>query len=220
MTVHNSPEDIWYPTLPSLATRTPSLRSQFAATSSFVIDRRLVRSESNIELYVGMALSTRPDVETIVEQPPRVPYIDRGVQYHHTFDFRLDRIPPRRTAVAVKWSDRIESSGIRRIVRLIAEQCGTDFADDICIITEKDLSRNDRHNVELIHESMMVPNAMDDAIVREAAAEFQGAVTIADLVGLTGLRGAGFRAVARLIGGRILRLVDDRIDSDARVRRA
>jgi hypothetical protein len=210
----------WQPVLPSRMTRTPASRSRFSATGSWVYDDRTIFTESDTERIVGYALAMREDVLDLREQPPFVTYMRDGVQYRHWFDYLMLRVPAIRTAVAVKWSTRRKKSGIDATVKLIAEQNPPTFADEIVVLTEKDFTRDERYNAELVHESRSVPNRGHDAHMRETAGHIDGIVTIDDLVAKSELGGDGFRAVARLVGHRFLRLArGTRIDYGAHVQR-
>ncbi len=162
-----------------------------------------------------------PDVLHVVEQPPRICYRDGAAWRHHTFDFYTVRRPDRRTLVAIKHSRRVERSGIRRVIKLISEQAGRGAADEIALMTERDFSPAERFNAELVHETRRSVAPEHDLHVRAVTADINGIVTVRDVVAISGLGGAGFRAVVRLLADRFFQLAnpESRIDSDTRIRR-
>jgi hypothetical protein len=214
-------DDIWKPVRASLGSREPALRSRYSSVGFFVEDDRIVNFESRVEKFAGEAVALDRDVVSFVEQPPRIRYRDGAAWRHHTFDFYTVRRSGRRTFVAIKHSRRVEPSGIRRIIRLISEQAGRGVADEIALMTELDFSPAERFNGELVHEMRRFPVPEHDLHVRQVAADILGVVTVRDIVAISGLGGAGFRSVVRLIADRYFELAepDSRIDYDARVRR-
>lgn len=213
--------EIWKPTRPSDGLLDPPLRSRSASTGFMVEDGRLIGFASRPEKYAGEAFSLDSDITHFVEQYPRVPYRDGKTIRHHTFDFYTVRKPGIRTCVAIKHSSRVEKSGIREVLKLIAAQAGRKVADEIVLMTEADFSRSARFNAELVHEVRRHPVPEHDDHVRQITAEIVGVVTIADVVKLSGLAAEGFRATVRLIADRYFRLadVDDRMDYHSRIRR-
>jgi hypothetical protein len=213
--------DIWKPTRPSEGLLDPPLRSRSASTGFMIEDGRLIGFASRPEKYAGESFALDSDITHFVEQYPRVPYHDGKTIRHHTFDFYTVRTPGIRSCVAVKHSKRVEKSGIREVLKLIAAQAGRKVADEVVLMTEADFSRNQRFNSEMVHEIRRHPVPEHDNHIRQITAEIIGVVTIADVVKLSGLAAEGFRATVRLIADRFFRLadVDDRIDYHSRIRR-
>ena len=213
--------ETWKPTRPSEGLLDAPLRSRSATTGFMVEDGRLIGFASRPEKYAGESFALDFDVTHFVEQYPRVPYHDGKTIRHHTFDYYTVREPGIRACVAIKHSSRVEKSGIRTVLKLIAEQAGRKMADEVVLMTEADFTRNERFNAELVHELRRHPVPEYDSHVRQIAAEIIGVVTIADVVKLSGLASEGFRATVRLIADRFFRLadVDNRIDYHSRIRR-
>jgi hypothetical protein len=213
--------EIWKPTRPSEGLLDAPLRSRSASTGFMVEDGRLIGFASRPEKYAGESFSLDADITHFVEQYPRVPYHDGKKVRHHTFDYYTVRDPGVRCCVAIKHSSRVEKSGIRTILKLIAEQAGRKVADEIVLMTEADFSRNERFNAELVHELRRHPVPEHDDYIRKITAEIIGVVTIADVVKMSGLAAEGFRATVRLVADRFFRLadVDDRMDYHTRIRR-
>lgn len=214
--------DIWRPTRPSLGSREPALRSRAASTGFVVEDECVINFESRLERYAGEVFALDPEIANFVEQPPRISYRDGASLFHHTFDFLTVRATGRRTLVAIKHSRRVVSSGIRRVIGMIAEQAGRSVADEIALMTELDFSPNERFNAELSHEIRRHPVPEHDDHLRQVTAGVQGVVTVRDVVSLSGLGAYGFRAVVRLLAARFFLPAekDCRIDYDARIRRS
>jgi len=213
--------EIWKPTRPSNGLLDAPLRSRSASTGFMIEDGRIVGFASRPEKFAGEAFALDFDVTHFVEQYPRVSYHDGKTIRHHTFDYYTVREPGIRACVAIKHSSRVEKSGIREVLKLIAEQAGRKIADEVVLMTEADFTRNERFNAELVHEIRRHPVPEHDNHVRRITAEIIGVVTIADVVKLSGLAAEGFRATVRLIADRYFRLadVDDRIDYHSRIRR-
>jgi hypothetical protein len=213
-------DDLWNPVRESLGSRDPALRSRYSSTGFMVDDDRIVHFESRLEKFAGEVFALDRDIVFFVEQPPRVGYLDEATWRHHTFDFYTVRRCGRRTFVAIKHSRRVERSGIRRVIRLIAEQSGRAVADEIVLLTELDFSAAERFNAELVHETRRHSIPEHDVHVRQVAADVHGIVTVRDIVAISGLGGDGFRAVVRLIADRYFELAapDTRIDYGASIR--
>ncbi|MCC8944191.1 hypothetical protein H8A97_03515 [Bradyrhizobium sp. Arg62] len=213
--------EIWKPTAPSLGSRQPALRSRYSSIGFMVEDGRVLNFESRPERFAGEAFAMDPTIEFVLEQPPRVAYRDGGRGLHHTFDFYTKKVCGTRTFTAIKHSRRVERSGIRRTIKLIAEQIGRGLADEIALLTELDFSATERFNAELAHEIKRDPVPAHDEHVRQIAAELQGVVTVSDVVAISGLAAEGFRSIVRLIASRFFQLAhpDTRIDYGAHIRR-
>jgi hypothetical protein len=214
-------DGIWKPVCGSLGSRSPALRSRASSTGFIIEDGRVINFESRPERFAGEAFAIDPEIVHFVEQPPRVAYRDCGKIVHHTFDFYTEKACGTRTFIAIKHSRRVDSSGIRRTIKLISEQIGRGAADEIALMTELDFSSNERFNAELAHEMKRFPIPTHDEHVRQITADIQGTVTVTDIVALSGLGAEGFRSIVRLIAGRFFQLADPtaRIDYSARIRR-
>lgn len=213
--------DVWRPTALSLGSRMTQLRSRYSSTGFVVESGRVINFESRPERFAGEAFAMDPSIDFILEQPPRVAYRDGGTVLHHTFDFYTKMACGKRTLTAIKHSRRVERSGIRRTIKLIAEQIGRRAADEIALMTELDFSPSERFNAELAHEIKRFPVPANDDHVRQVAAEIQGVVTVSDIVVLSELGAEGFRSIVRLIASQFFQLADPnaRIDYSARIRR-
>jgi hypothetical protein len=96
------------------------------------------------------------------------------------------------------------------------------FADEILLVTEQDITRDEKADVELFHAMLRMDSDYpdDDAQMRAIVSELRGSATIATLVETSGRHGWAFGAAVRLIAKReLLRVSPGRIDYDTWVRR-
>lgn len=192
--------DFSNPTLPSVATRFPALRSRASCRGFAVHDERVVVFESHLELCVLLLLASMPEVQQIIDQPPPVKYIDdNGEVKRHTFDFLVVIKNLIRILIAVRPVARLAKSGLPRTVELISDQLPPGIADRIIIITDADLTYADRYNALQAFECGRFPIVKHDNAILALTEDMLGSVKIADLVESAGLGGAGFRAVIRVI---------------------
>jgi hypothetical protein len=177
--------------------------------------------ESELEDRIGLSYKAHPNVVDVIDQPPPVHYYDDdGRVREHTFDWGIIETCGTRTLVAVKPSERVESSGIQRVIDLVAEQLSPDTADYVVLATEQKLTRTDNFNAELIYSARRETIPHDDAIVAGLIKKLRGHTTIAELVEASGIHGSGFRAIVRAIADRRLVLTTyQNIDHEAVVKR-
>lgn len=211
----------WTPTRASRASRNISMRSKGSSRGSYVAGGYLVLYESKLEYWIALAYRADPDVVDVEDQPPEVFYVDdEGVRRQHTFDYRVTFRAGGRMLVAVKPSTDVASSGIARIVELVAGQISPAVAEYVCYVTEKDLTSDEKFNAELLHGVGRKPNSKDDKVVARLVAKLRGVTTVGAIVEASGLRGHGFNAVVRAIGqGTLVLRKPCRIDYDAAVER-
>lgn len=175
--------------------------------------------ESHTEMVVALVMLARPNVVGLENQVPFGWTDGTGFRRTHYFDFRVNLRDGSRTALIVKANKRLASEDFREETRRIASQVTPDFADRVCVMTEKHIDPIEAHNAELLH-SVRRPDPEADSAARRALADVRGSVRVGDLVERTGFRGRGFRAVVRLIRGRELELSrQERIGHGALVRR-
>lgn len=211
------------PTQPSRASRFPNLRDRGSCRGTVVINNKVHVFESHLELVGYWMLSARPDVADIWDQPPAIGYTDDdGVARRHTFDALVMMTTGLRVLIEFKPAVKVASSGIERVIELVAAQHGTRVADRIVVITDKNFTRNDKFNARLQHDCGKHAVAAHDEAVVAAVAGLIGSVTIGDLADSLGFGGIGFRAVVRAISrGLLVRDVRSaRITRDALVSRA
>lgn len=210
----------WTPPQRSRASRRISMRSKGSSRGAFVANGFSIVYESKLEYWVGLACLARHDVADLLDQPPAVEYVDDdGVVRQHTFDYLVTFIDGTRVLVAVKPNSKVQSSGIDRIVELVAEQISPSVADHVVLITEAKLTADDRFNAELIHAVRRGTNSKDDVVIARLVGRLRNTTTVRSLVDASGLNGHGFGAVVRAIAsGRLCLTEPCRIDYDAIVR--
>jgi hypothetical protein len=200
------------------ATLLPPLRTTATVTGAFVSDGREYVYHSGLERTVNLLFATRHDTASMWEQPEAVRYRgDDGEFRRHIFDLLVVRTDGVKVAIDAKPAKFVERSGIRRLHELCAAQMPTAFADEILLITEKDITRDEKADVELFHSVLRMDDDYpdDDARMRTIVSELQGSVTIATLVEASELHGWGFGAAVRMIAKReLLRVSPGRIDYD------
>lgn len=213
---------LWAPPAPTRATLLPPLRSRGAAVGSLMHRHREHVFSSGLERTVGYVLATRYDTADLWDQPPAVDYVDdKGVFRRHTFDWRVIRTDRMKVAVAVKPAKHVERSGIQRVIELCAEQISREFADEILLLTETDITAAEKFNADLIHDMKRMSYPGDEAKVNGLITDLKAQTTVGCLVRASGLKAWGFGAVVRAIADRRLRMVaSGRIGYDTVVRRA
>jgi hypothetical protein len=199
--------ELWTPPAPCRGERKISLRSKGSTRGHIIVDNVRVDFESRLEKFTALVFRARPDTAGLVEQTPRVIYVDDdGVVREHVCDLRVTRTDGFRIAVLVKPDAKVASSGVERIRDLVAEQMPPDVADGVLLFSEKNMSRADRFNGEWIQAACSCPNPNDDAIIAGLLKRMNGETIIEDLVQQSGLQGFGFRAVTRAIADGRLRM--------------
>ncbi|NIX77354.1 hypothetical protein HB375_12125 [Microvirga sp. c23x22] len=163
--------------------------------------------ESGLEKKAAHFFLTHPQVADLREQPNAVEWRDaEGRARRHTFDFLVTLRDTRRIAVAVKPKVHAERKHLQRTLALIATQIPRHFADGVLLITDEDLPRDIVHNAALLHHARRAADPSHDLIIRKLIAS-PGRATIGELVASSGLGGAGFRAVVRLIAAGAIQIV-------------
>lgn len=192
------------PTRPSSASRFPELRSAASCRGFVVHQDQVLVFESRLEHFVIYMLAAMPDVVCIEDQPSPVTYVDsQGKVRRHTVDFRVTLRDGRRLVILVKTASKAAKAWA--VARALADQLPPGFADEIHVVTEADFSRIDRYNAQLMFESARFPIEAHDAEIDRITARTRGALKISDLVEVSGLGGAAFKAIVRLIAVGTLR---------------
>ena len=207
----NSPAPLWRPPGPSRSSRNIAIHERCKASCRPSIvggaEPREIRCESGLEKKAGYFLLTHPQVVDLQEQPRAIAYRDAaGIERKHTFDFLATLQDGRKLAIPVKPKSIAERKRLREICTLMAGQIAKTFADGILPITDADLPRDVVHNAMVLHHSRRGADPDHDAVIGRLVAE-AGDGTVGGLVAASGLGGAGFRAVMRLIARGLIRLV-------------
>lgn len=195
-------------------------REHFTGQFTFGSDEgRTMDVESHTELNVALVTIARPDVVALEHQVPFEWVKPNGKTGTHHFDFRALMLDGTRRAIMVKSEYRRQQSKVQNELAQVAAQVTPDFADDVVVMTERDINPVELFNAEMMHE-MRRPDLEADAAARRVIGELAATVQIQDLVEAIGLGARGFRAVVRLIRSHELELTTKvRIANGAYIRR-
>lgn len=195
-------------------------RKHFTGQFTFGSDEgRTMDNESNNELLVALVAIARPDVVDLENQVPFKWVKPDGEQATHHFDFRVLMADGKRRAIMVKSEQRRQQPEVQNELAQIAAQVTPDFADEVVVMTERDIDPVEYFNAEMMHE-MRRPDPEADAAARRVMGEIVASAQIQGLVEAIGLGARGFRAVVRLIRSHELELINKvRIAHEAYVRR-
>ncbi|CAN7420421.1 hypothetical protein LJR231_002710 [Phyllobacterium sp. LjRoot231] len=139
--------------------------------------------ESQIERGLGTILLAQHDVNRIEDQPTAVRYKDDdGVVREHTFDFRAWYLSGKIVAFAAKASGQVARSGIRRTLSLICEQSLKGFAHEVVLVTQNQITDGRVWNASQVVRSRKMRNDEHCEQLRGFAAQFRGAISMADLI--------------------------------------
>lgn len=179
----------------------------------------VMNTDSLTEKRVALVLLARPDVAKLENQVGFIWEASDGSPHTHFFDFRATMVDGSRVAIMVKYDAKLKQEEFRTEVAEIAAQVTPEFANRVTLMTEKHLDPIDVFNATLFN-SVRQPDDEADAIMRQTIRGLNGASKVGDLIAHTGLKGRGFRAIARLIGLRELALQERvRVDYDSLVMR-
>ncbi len=198
------PYETWHPTEPSSADRLPtSFRSRGSNQGILVTTGERPRQlfyESSGELGLLHYALARGDVVDVREQQAALYRDDAGVVRTHYFDAVLTMRDGMRKAVSYKPSRRAEAIGFAEYLTDLAARISPAVADEILLITERDLSKDALHNAALLHDCRRDSPGEADAAVLAVLAKVTGQISVADLRDATSYEGEAFRAIVRLIG--------------------
>jgi hypothetical protein len=181
---------------------------------------RVLQTDSHLELKVALVLAARRDVDTIEEQVA-FPWRDRaGKDHTHFFDFRVTLVTGRRVAITVKAAAVVAKGRFLPTFRPIAQAVTPAFADEVRLMTDRDLDPVDLANATLFH-AYRVPDPEADAAAAQATEGLVGAARLHDLTEATGLGSRGYRALVRRVHhGQLVQLTRERISAASLVRRS
>lgn len=209
--------DVWTPPQPSRGERTFKLTSKGSVRGFVVLDGVRVNFESRAEYKACLVIRSRPDTLRVVEQSPRVEYVDEnGVRRTHVFDLKVFRRDGSVVAVDVKPFAKVKSSGIRETHALIAGQISPKIANRLLVFTERMYTPSDFYNSELMLGVARQHCPEEDEAILKLVSRMKGPMKVADLVEKSHLQGYGFNAVVRAIAaGRLVMTERRRIDYGA-----
>lgn len=206
-------EPIYYvPAAPSEASRTITLKSS-ASNRGFLLNHtchRWIGYESALERDFLTVLLARPGVKNLQEQPGPVTYVDAdGELRKHTLDVLVELDSGKKIACDVKANSRRESSGIDDVQRQVRDQ-NPGYADKFIVRTDREISRVQVRNAELIQRARTLWNEEAIEELRRHLASMHGFFPFASLVALLDDEAVGFNAVVNLIGTQELKPVTRR----------
>mgnify|MGYP003648116056 CR=1 FL=1 len=172
-------------------------RKHFTGQFTFGPDEdRTMDIESHTELCTALVTIARPDVVGLENQVPFKWVKPNGETATHYFDFRVLMADGSRRAIMVKSEYRRRQPKVQQELAQIAAQVTPDFANEVIIMTERDLDPVELFNAEMLHE-MRRPDPEADAAARRIVNEMVASVQIQDLVDAINLGARGFRAIVR-----------------------
>lgn len=215
----------WIAPRPSVADRMPTRFRSKGSTQGILVttgeDPRQIFWESLGELAFLLIVLARLDIIDVREQQEAVYRDDAGVLRRHFFDFVVTTRDGIRKAIAYKPSERVRAINFDTFLADLATRISPYFADEVVLITERDLPPATVHNAKLMHACRRDPPGDADDAVLAVLATITGRISIADLRDAAGHGGEGFRATVRLIGsGRIVMEGAGRISDETLVRDA
>lgn len=184
-------------------------KSRGACRPSVVVHDHEVMCESGTERDVALSMAANRDVVDLREQPPAVTWFDaEGTPRRHTFDFLATLRSGKKIAIAVKPMGVVKRTRFLETLRLIARHVPRSFADGVKLVTDENLPLDHVHNAVLIKHSLRTSNAAHDELIKGLLAE-QGRASIAQIVQASGLEGAAFQAIVRLVASGVASVIDN-----------
>ena len=162
-------------------------------------DPQSLAFESYLEYQAALCLIYMPTVVEVEEQI--APFAFRkpdGSSGTHFFDFRMTQLGGRRTAVAVKPEYIAQSYEFGALMSAIATAAIPEVAEEVCIITERNIHPTKFHNAKLFHAARRTEVEMDERIC-DALKCVSEPIRISSFLEYVGCFGAGFFSVARSI---------------------
>lgn len=139
------------------------------------------------------------NVERVDVQFTPVPFFDEdGVERHTTFDIMAYMRSGKQYAIAIKPEMSRETSGVDAMVAAVKRD-NPDFADDVFVRTDADISETAIHNARLVLRSARICNAAHVDELAAIAAKTVGRLSIGALLELYRDDGVGFAAAILLV---------------------
>lgn len=206
------------PPLPSTAQRAVAVSSKAHFCGHVVIGdgsgrgaisgapSRVLQVESHLELCWCLCLSLRHDIADLREQVGFEWFDEDGVVHIHFFDLIVTRTDGRRIACAIRPTARIGGRFGRQMPRIASQVRAGGFADDVRLLTDRDLDPVELHNAWILH-GVRAGDPPADTVAAQVLADMSGPSSLADLTARTVLGATGFRALLRLVRSGHLRLL-------------
>lgn len=185
--MHQTPTGGLVPPKPPTAARQVAMGAQHHFSGTLIVgedEGTTVDVESHLEMQVALVMLARRDVVHLETQVP-CQYVDaRGRMQWHFCDFRVGLRDGTRVVLLVKPAEKAQRPAFRDIVARIAAQFTPDFADRVCVMTDRHLDPVDVHNAELLH-GCRAPDPEVDAAARRLVRNIADAVRRLILVNLS-----------------------------------
>ncbi|SHL17119.1 hypothetical protein SAMN05444414_106162 [Roseovarius marisflavi] len=120
--------------------------------------------ESNTELRVALVTLARPDVVGLEHQVPFEWVGPDGKTATHHFDFMALMADGSRRAIMVKSEYRRLQLKTQLELAQVASQVTPDFADEVVVMTERDIDPVEYFNAEIMHEMRRADFEADAAV--------------------------------------------------------
>lgn len=161
---------------------------------------RQIISASQGERECCLLLLAMPDLWNLFDQPRTVSYVDiDGKQRTHRFDYLAEFKDGGRVACAVKPQEKVEKLNFRATLGAIKRDLPVGFADKVMLVTERERHRVEVRNAELLNFFRRCPDIEADAVLADLIDRIVGEISIAELIGKSGLGARTFRASFRAI---------------------
>ena len=222
----HDPAAVIHSPLASRASRKPSARSTASMRSTLVSETkcdphaRLRYAESGLEQKVLFLLLTHADIVDVWDQPVPQAFVDRlGKVKHHTFDYLATYRSGYRLAIAVKPHAKVVRRGFEIELKQIRKSLCKSFADDIALVTDRDLCPIQVYNARLTYYQTRCATPSADHALRSALSLVQGTCSIADWIAVAKSPAQGFGAALRLIQmGVVQMIVNERLSPSSLIR--
>ena len=201
--------------LASRQTRPTAVRGRESSKGSILASlpkdkgaQRILGFDSKREQRTLFVLLARNDVFDIWDQPPPIIYLgDDGASRRYTPDILVTLKSGVRYAVEVKSTSIASRPSFKRKIKAVRKAMRKDYADDLLVMTEANVGRDEALNAERMlrfrrNENSDVRRRLDDALSNS-----QIPATVGELVNLIGCGGAGFQSI-------VVALYDGRLSAD------
>jgi hypothetical protein len=149
-----------------------------------------------------------------VNEQQKAEYGQHGRKRCHYFDF-VQRQRSRTVAYAVKYEEDVGIE-LEETLRLVAQHLGDGFADEFCILTEKNLTLTQIENAKEILACASDFDFEGHAIVKAALARLPSRISLDEVTRAAGLGDRGRRAAVALMQKGSLRIPPNvRLGGDA-----
>lgn len=164
---------------------------------------RVIGLESHFEFKGFLVLTARPTTAELFEQVA-FPWVDANKEWRtHYADFVVLQTDGHRVGYAVRPMCYVTDEYCDELGRVKSQALKAGTLSDFRLLTEEDFDPVTLFNGKLFH-SVRIPDPEADLAAREVVSAMTGIVTLGELTDRTGMQGAGYRALIRLIRAGVL----------------